>query len=134
MNWLFPLADKNRTKVCDRIAQLSAQKNTAYQERNLLVALTAKMASELGCKVGLGYHEGEDWDDEWRFIIFIDLPTGQASWHIHDSEIPLFSNLRNYVGFWDGHSTALKNERIKAALDADFLGLSPSSFNDEEII
>ena len=61
-------------------------------------------------------------------IVFIDLPTGQVSWHIHDSEFPMFDHLqwhprasteRNkwYSGkkaapIWDGHTTEEKYERL----------------------
>src|SRR6266851_4890124 len=62
-------------------------RNKAYAERNMCVALIARLSEMLGYKVGMKRHEGEDWEDDWRHVIFIDLPNGQLSWHIHDSEL-----------------------------------------------
>jgi hypothetical protein len=86
-------------------------KNQAYQERNLLVAALSKLFPAY-----LGRHIGdEDWDDDWRNIVFISLPTGQVSWHIHDSELGLFEHLKGIIGpGWDGHSTEEKYARLCA--------------------
>jgi hypothetical protein len=52
------------------------------------------------------------WDEAWHGCIYIDLPTGQASWHFHDSEAHLFAHLPPYDGEWDGHTTEEKYERM----------------------
>jgi len=42
-----------------------------------------------------------------------DGPTGQMTWHIHDSELPMFDHLgRASVNTWDGHTTEEKYERL----------------------
>ena len=46
--------------------------------------------------------------------MFIDLPTGQASWHYHDREAHLFAGLPPYTKPWDGHTTPEKYERLAA--------------------
>lgn len=47
--------------------------------------------------------------------VFIDLPTGQVSWHVHDSELALFDFLpTSDQRCWDGHSTDEKYERLLA--------------------
>lgn len=97
------------------------QKDMYLSERNRGVALIARMAIALGLPAGLGRHEEEDkdWDDDWRNIVFIDLPTGQVSWHIHDSDLPMFEFLGQYRGQWDGHTTEEKYQRVlKARFDA----------------
>lgn len=101
-----------------RLAALVAQKNGAYAERNQCVALIARMALALGLKAGVREHPNEDraWEDDWRTIVFIDLPTGQVSWHFHDSEKPLLGGLPRYVGEWDGHDTPEKYRRAREAL------------------
>lgn len=99
----------------DEVRDLIKQKAQAYAERNKCIMGMAKMALDLGYTAGLGMHEdkpGELWDDDWRHIVFIDLPTGQVSWHIHDSEVPLFNFLPVYEGVWDGHTTGEKYERL----------------------
>ena len=44
--------------------------------------------------------------------MFIDGPTGQLSWHLHDSDVPLFDGLERGPNLWDGHTTADKYERV----------------------
>jgi hypothetical protein len=87
---------------------LDRQKNGAYSERNQLVKFLSKCFPS-----SIERHDGEDWEDDWRNVVFIDLPTGQASWHIHDSELANFEHLpRNRGRKWDGHSTELKYQRL----------------------
>lgn len=94
--------------------RLREQKDGAYSERNQTVIALAHMARMGGCRVGVREHEGEDWDDDWRAILFIDLPTGQASWHFHDSERPLLAAFPAYPDEWDGHTTNEKYDRLRA--------------------
>lgn len=104
--------------LLDRLSELEDQKNFAYKERNYLVSLVAKMAIALGGKAGLGKHDpnDNDWDVDWRTIVFIDIPSvGQCSWHVHDSEVGLFNFLDEYDEKWDGHSTEDKYNRIAQA-------------------
>lgn len=105
------------------------QLNAVYAERDLLVALLARIVENLDfppfdswrCK-----HEdkpGENWEDDWRNVIFITIPTGQLSWHVHDSEMHLFDHLAllDPSEFpeckWDGHTTEQKYERIREYLN-----------------
>lgn len=96
------------------ITDLVENKDNAYAERNKCVALIARMAIKLDLVVGLARHheEDKDWEDDWRNIVFIELPSGQVSWHIHDSDLPMFKSLLPYEGKWDGHTTELKYERV----------------------
>lgn len=96
------------------LAEMTRQKDAAYNERDRCVALLARMAKALGYRAGLAEHPSEDasWDHDWRTIVFVDLPGGQASWHVHDSERPLFVALNVYDGEWDGHSSEEKYRRV----------------------
>ncbi|MCK9513700.1 MAG: hypothetical protein M0R28_21085 [Pigmentiphaga sp.] len=90
--------------------KLREQKDLAYTERNQLVAALTKLFP-----ASLERHPEADteWEDDWRWIVFIDLPAGQASWHIHDSELENFEHLPKNVGRkWDGHTTAEKYTRL----------------------
>ena len=91
------------------LADLENAKNAAYAERNKLVALLSKLFPSC-----FGRHEEEDmtWEDDWRWIVYITLPTGQCSWHIHDSDLPMFSHLKQGDVKWDGHTTEEKYKRI----------------------
>ncbi len=92
--------------------EIGDEKDIVYRERNRCVALAAKMALELGYNVGIAKHTGEDKGDK-NSVVYIDLPTGQISWHIRDCEKNIFSFLNNYKGNYDGHNTNEKYKRIE---------------------
>jgi hypothetical protein len=56
----------------------------------------------------------EGWHDDWHGCVYIDLPTGQVSWHFHDSHAHLFADLPSYPKPWDGHDTDEKYRRLDA--------------------
>lgn len=99
----------------NQVILLNEQKNNAYWERNQLVVALSKLFPS-----ALERHpeSDESWEDDWRWIVFIDLPTGQASWHIHDSELGNFDHLPRrkhmlLVSSWDGHTTEEKYKRLQ---------------------
>lgn len=94
----------------NEIKEAEESKNNAYHERNILVcALTKLFPAYLAL-----HSEEEDWEDDWRWVVYIDLPTGQVSWHIHDSEKLMFDHLEVKENNWDGHNTQRKYERLLA--------------------
>ena len=66
-------------------------KSAAYHERNQLVAY---LASLFPACLERHPEEDRDWEDDWRWIVFIHHPEGQLSWHIHDSELSLFDHVQ----------------------------------------
>ena len=82
--------------------------NEAYLDRNLCVQIMVKMAMKLGYSAGI-----KD-DPEWP-ILYLDLPTGQVSWHIPKKEIAC--NFPEYQGQWDGHDLETKRNRLKAYME-----------------
>ena len=76
----------------------------AYCDRNLAVQALATIAMDMGINVGIKK------DDEWP-ILYVDLPTGQVSWHIPASEI--MGEFADYKGEWDGHDVEEKRNRMK---------------------
>lgn len=98
------------------VDRLRERKDGAYLERNRCVALLARMAVGLGWRAGVREHPAEDtaWEPDWRTLVFIDLPTGQVSWHFHDSQKGLLGGLPRYHGAWDGHTTEEKYRRVAA--------------------
>ena len=76
--------------------------------------LPARFRRGRGGTAWLAEHDPNDaeWDPEWRTIVFIDGPTGQLSWHLHDSDVPLFDGLPRGPNSWDGHTTPEKYERV----------------------
>lgn len=94
----------------EQIDTLTEQKNAAYTERNMLVAFLSKIYPSW-----LGRHEegDETWEPDWMNIVFVESPAGQLSWHIHDSEMSLFSHLQaDENREWDGHDTEEKYNRL----------------------
>lgn len=86
-----------------------AAADLAYAERNQVVAALARLFPS-----GIRKTDIEGWDPEWQNCVFIDLPTGQVSWHYHDREAYLFAGLPPYTKPWDGHPTPLKYLRLRA--------------------
>ena len=81
-----------------------------YTERAHLVAALTKLFPS-----SIEEHEGEDWDDAWRNVCFIDLPTGQVSWHIALKDLHLFEHVPRGQGRrWDGHDVDEKYRRLDA--------------------
>lgn len=111
-------------KLCDEHAEVVAAKDGAYRERDRLVAALSKLFPSY-----LARHPADEpWEEDWRWIVYVDLPTGQASWHIHDSELDWFSHLRRQAHevAWDGHTTEQKYARLAK--------LKPSSFGRSRMI
>ena len=71
----------------------------AYSERMMAVRMLAILS---GCVYGLGKDDNEAWEDEWRNVVYIDLPQGQVSWHIAPHDMHLFADFSQYDGKWDG--------------------------------
>lgn len=93
----------------DALADMETRKDAAYLERNLLVqALTFIFPA------GVARTAIPGWSEDWHGCVYIDLPTGQVSWHFHDSQAHLFAHLRPYWGVWDGHDTPEKYRRLAA--------------------
>ncbi len=90
----------------------SSTLNDAYFDRNQAVMAMARMALQLGYRVGLKQDPEEpDWP-----VLMIDLPTGQVGYHLPGKEV--VGNWPEYKDEWDGHSLAEKRERIKKFLAA----------------
>ncbi|MFD5709471.1 hypothetical protein ACFWHW_03600 [Streptomyces pharetrae] len=81
--------------------------DSVYRERARLVAhLAAAYPSTIG------YHDPEEPD--WAVVI-VDLPTGQASWHVAPEDMDLFAHVQlSEINTWDGHSTEEKYARLAA--------------------
>lgn len=115
-------SDEHIPWVMDVIDQLKVDKDAVYEERNRLVSLFASMALVMGWKAGIGQHEDPavggtgpavEWDPEWRTLVTVETPEGQASWHFHDSHRDLIEHLPAYDAKWDGHDTPTKYRRLE---------------------
>ena len=97
------------SELRQEVADLRTRKDGAYEERNRVVAALARLYP-----AGLKRTAIEGWRAEWHGCVYIDLPTGQVSWHYHDSQAYLFDGLKPYAGAWDGHTTEEKYRRLAA--------------------
>lgn len=90
-------------------AELVAAKDRAYRERNQLAILLASMTGGT-----LGWHEGAP-EKGWERVLFINLPSGQVSFHVHASEVPevlACPLIRQAETKWDGHTDPEKWARV----------------------
>jgi hypothetical protein len=90
------------------------EKDEAYHQRNYLVAALARLFPS-----GIRRTCIPDWDPEWRGCCYIDLPTGQISYHYRDCESFLFSDLPIYSKAWDGHDKETVHRRLLALSTLD---------------
>ena len=98
------MTDAEKLARCEQ--ELHEVQNAIYSERNKLVAL-------LSCLFPSGFSLDESQDVGWRYVVYIDLPSGQVSFHIPDAEFDeLFKDLPKYAGQWDGHDSTTKWERV----------------------
>jgi hypothetical protein len=80
----------------------------AYYERNALVAALSKVYPS-----HLAEHPDDpSWDPAWKFLVIINTPAGQLSWHLHLSQVGEFAHLDYEDNDWDGHTTVEKYERL----------------------
>lgn len=98
-----------KVDCANELAEMEARKDAAYYERNQVVAALAKCFPSGVAKTAI-----EGWSEDWHGCVYIDLPTGQVSWHFHDSQAHLFASLPPYAGKWDGHDTPEKYRRVAA--------------------
>lgn len=76
-----------------------AKKN--YDARNRQVYLALASAVLAGYRAGIRLDPSEP---NWP-VVYIDLPTGQVSWHVP-----------GYDKTWDGHTTEVKYQRVREYL------------------
>ena len=88
----------------------SSTLNDAYFDRNQAALGFARLASEAGYNYGVDSLQ----DPEWP-ILYIDLPTGQVSWHIPAKE--LTGKWPTYNKKWDGHTLKEKRERLSKFIE-----------------
>ncbi|MDI3315863.1 MAG: hypothetical protein QJR12_16785 [Mycobacterium sp.] len=89
--------------LADVLAEIE-QHDTDYPARYPLVIEAMHRALAEGHEAGIGI----DWlgDTGYQVVVYIELPTGQISWHMPEHPQP-----------WDGHTTQEKYQRIRQFVD-----------------
>ena len=93
-----------------RIEALETIRDHAYRERNHLAAFLSHLYP-----AGIEVFDNPELSQEWFGCVYVDLPTGQVSWHYNEHESHLFSHLKTYNKKWDGHSSDEKYDRLMRA-------------------
>lgn len=97
----------NPLPLLHRIDTLEREKDAVYKERNWLVAALSRTYPSGRRKTVI-----QGWDPEWHNCVYLDLPTGQVSWHYHDSEAAMFEGLPLYTRAFDGHDKETVKHRL----------------------
>jgi hypothetical protein len=95
---------KSLLKISLMVAVKSDQELKNYEIRNRAIAISLYYAMALGWKAGIRIDANEP---KWP-VTYIELPTGQVSWHLPQHELE-----------YDGHSVEEKNRRIAEFIDGD---------------
>jgi hypothetical protein len=115
---MFDIDTEVRFAAEKEMNSLREAKDNAYAERSKVLAAFAHLLSRnvfRDITVGITQHDpnDKDWEDNWRTILVIELPTGQVTWHFPDSEKHLLDGLPEIKDYkWDGHSTEEKYKRL----------------------
>lgn len=80
-----------------------------YEERAQLVAALSKHYHSYLCNP-----KDETPSEGFSKLVVIDLPTGQASWHLSDKDLKFFEHLAEQENNWDGHTKKIKYERVNS--------------------
>lgn len=96
------MSDEIKTQEQLDIELYKARLDATYHERNMLLLLSAKLARSMGYNVGWAFDKKKDWEDEWCYVVYIELDKGQISYHLHPKEVEMFkAQLPEYTKLWD---------------------------------
>lgn len=110
-DWLAHLADAALRVVQAELDRLAAERDSAYRER-------AQLLAELATHYPAVLAPAPDVDEPGWTLLYVTLPTGQASWHQHPRDRDLFGHVEHVPADdpraqWDGHTTEEKYERLR---------------------
>ena len=105
-------------KLSENIKNLEKDKDLAYRERNRLVAFLAKLFPSYLARETDSYLNF--YNIHW--IVYIETPQGQLSWHIPDIDLFLFEKVKRIENYeWDNHTTDEKYERLSKLSKKDVI-------------
>lgn len=109
----------------EELELLSDYRDRAYQERNFLACIVARLVLDAGGVAGT--FQDASGEAGFTTVVAIDLPTGQATFHMdeRDERAP-WERLGTYPHPWDGHTDGAKWERLGAFLQTPFQPDTPA--------
>ncbi len=90
-----------------KVGAMGEDLTSVYRERNAVVAALIRTNGWPAALMAAPDAEG------W-WVVYAETPQGQVSWHIHPSDVRLFSDVPELGADWDGHDTDTKYGRIAA--------------------
>jgi hypothetical protein len=104
----------SRTAHSEQVARLRADRAEAVRDKMHAYEERARVVAALAVFYPAGKRRTDipGWNDKWHGCVYVDLPTGQVSWHYHDDHAFLFEHLPRYRRKWDGHTTPDKYARL----------------------
>lgn len=93
------------------IGELQDDIGIAYRERNMLIALLSLLYPSR-------VYKDKDFENDnkkyiYRWVVSIELPTGQVAYHVHESDLHFFEHVNEGENNWDGHTREMKEDRLK---------------------
>lgn len=104
------VCDANRKQITEdgRIVNATVTLKS-YMERAHLVAALCRLFPS-----GKRQTDIPGWKPDWHGCVYIDLPSGQISYHYHDSHADIFDWLPEYTKPYDGHDKDEVHRRLAA--------------------
>lgn len=95
-------ADENHA-LTKANAELQQRLDSTCTQRNTAVIAFADLAIKLGWKAGWGRDDTDGYDEEWRTVVYVDMPNGkQLSWHMSPDVVSWAKQvLPPFDGQWD---------------------------------
>lgn len=94
------------------VQNIEQNRQSVYRERNMCVAAIVRAAIQNNWNVG---YVQEQFEDGIWYIIYIDTPNGQISWHISSKEYEEYFKgicINKYNSKWDNHTNEEKYKRL----------------------
>lgn len=107
-----------------RLAHILAYRDRAYQERNRLVCLVARLALLSGWRAGTW--RDPDGEPGFALVVGVELPTGQVSFHMDERDpVAPWTALPTFPGSYDQHTDVEKWDRLLRAVADIHAGATP---------
>lgn len=85
-----------------------AKLNEVYRQRNSLAIALVKLTLQNGGTAGKQFEVGGT--NGWGWVVYVDTPVGQLSWHMSPESVHLLDDLPVYAGAWDGTYLGRNND------------------------
>jgi hypothetical protein len=100
------LEDYRAQELFKLLARAYQYIDTLTEEQMILLSLAATLALEAGYRAGIAQLTGKLLaDQEWPYVLVIDLPAGQVSFPLPAGLLSYFRSIPVYSGSWYGYNS-----------------------------